>query len=772
MNLNLATPAHIRIGSYELDLQAGELHKRGFKVRLQEQPFEILAMLVDRPGEVVTREELRRKLWPADTYVDFEHGLNRAINKLRQALGDDPGKPRYIETLPRRGYRLIAPVGTVSPVSPPANRESPVQPAAVETPPSLQAEGPAGSRAQLLEPLQTPRTRRHYKLVIAGILAVTLVGGSLLWFARRHSVAPPELGQRRLTADPVGYSVSGAAVSSDGRYLAYSDPTGIYVKLVETGETHRITPQLTSRSSGGHMEGNAPSGPAWAVACWFPDGTTLLANLGDAEGWSIQTLSTLGGAPRKLREGAWANSVSPDGSLIAFTTGGAGTLPLSELWVMGPGGENARRIANSEASSHFAEAVWAPDGRRIATRSFGGRCAIETRDLIGGPATVVSLPDRCGGYESLWWLSDGRLIYSQPEPPPNQNDDNLWEIRVDPRTGAPAGSPQRITHWVDSHFWGLSATADGKRLAFLKGNSQSDVYVAELEARGTRLKPPRRLTLDERQDFPGAWAADSKAVLFDSDRTGSFNIFKQALDQDSAEPLTAGSESKSTPRLSPDGSWILYSVLASGSKVSPSAPWHLMRMPVGGGPSQLVLEARGIDDYHCAPAPAARCVLGERSADGKQLLLTTFDPVKGRGHEVGKIEERMGPGTVSWDLSPDASRIAFTDFDTSEGRIHFLPLTGEAIPDLVIRGWHGFMLKVPTTPVRALAWAPDGNGMFVTNLSAFATTILYIDLQGHAYPLWEQQGSFASWCVPSPDGRYLAITKTDWDSNVWMLESF
>jgi Tol biopolymer transport system component len=261
-------------------------------------------------------------------------------------------------------------------------------------------------------------------------------------------------------------------------------------------------------------------------------------------------------------------------------------------------------------------------------------------------------------------------------------------------------------------------------------------------------------------------------VLFDSDRTGSFNIFKQRLDQDSAEALTSGSESKSTPRLSPDGSWILYSVLVPGNKDSPSALRRLMRMPVGGGPSQLVLEARGIDDYHCARAPADLCVLGERSADGKQLLLTTFDPVKGRGREVGKIDARTQRANVSWDLSPDASRIAFTEFDTREGRIHFLSLTGETIPDLVVRGWQGFMLKVLTVPEAALAWAPDGKGMFVSSSSAIATTILFIDLQGHAYPLWEQQGSLASWCVPSPDGRYLAITKTDWDSNVWLLENF
>jgi cholera toxin transcriptional activator len=100
----------VRFGIFEVDLVAGELRKKGAKVRLQEQPFQMLALLLARHGEVVTREELRQKLWPVDTFVDFDHSLNTAVNKIREALGDSATSPRYVETLARRGYRFIAPV--------------------------------------------------------------------------------------------------------------------------------------------------------------------------------------------------------------------------------------------------------------------------------------------------------------------------------------------------------------------------------------------------------------------------------------------------------------------------------------------------------------------------------------------------------------------------------------------------------------------------------------------------------------------------------------
>src|ERR1700723_2788050 len=110
MQENHQPDGRLRFGVFEVDLRTGELRKHGLRVRLQEQPFQVLAMLLQRAGQVVTREELQKKLWPAETFVDFDHGLNKAVNKIRDALGDSAESPRFVETVARRGYRFLAAV--------------------------------------------------------------------------------------------------------------------------------------------------------------------------------------------------------------------------------------------------------------------------------------------------------------------------------------------------------------------------------------------------------------------------------------------------------------------------------------------------------------------------------------------------------------------------------------------------------------------------------------------------------------------------------------
>src|SRR4029077_10019882 len=126
-SVNTASPTQvIRFGVFEVDLRAGELRKQGAKVKLQEQPFQVLQALLEKPGEIVTREELRKRIWPSDTFVDFDGGVNNAIKRLREALGDRADTPRFIETLPRRGYRFIAPVDGSSAATP-TGQESPTR---------------------------------------------------------------------------------------------------------------------------------------------------------------------------------------------------------------------------------------------------------------------------------------------------------------------------------------------------------------------------------------------------------------------------------------------------------------------------------------------------------------------------------------------------------------------------------------------------------------------------------------------------------------------
>ena len=235
---------------------------------------------------------------------------------------------------------------------------------------------------------------------------------------------------------------------------------------------------------------------------------------------------------------------------------------------MGVNGEDARKIVAADEGESLNLVVWSPDSRRIAYERFrfgpaGIRCSIESCDLKGGqPVVVLSDAKLATGYGGgFWWLADGRLICSLGEAAPSyfQRDNNLWEINVDAGSGKPAGKPRRITNWTGFSFAGPNATADGKRLVFSRVSAQTDVYVSDLEAGGMRLKtPPRRLTLDERNDAPTAWTPDSKAVLFNSDRSGKSDIYKQALDQDSAEPFMATPQVINVVRLSPDGEWIVY----------------------------------------------------------------------------------------------------------------------------------------------------------------------------------------------------------------------
>jgi len=590
--------------------------------------------------------------------------------------------------------------------------------------------------------------KKHKKAVIGSVALVAALVGATWFLMRRPPKPSAELTQERLTFNPSENPIKRPAISPDGKYLAYSDPAGIHVKLLMTEED-----RLIPRPSG------VPAGAFWVVDSWFPDGTQLLANAWELGGHkSTWTVSVLGQSPRKLREDAVGFEVSPDGRQIAFSPLGASD-QIREIWVMGSQGDNPQKILAVGENELLIPVQWSPDGKRLAyiRRSPSSErvlTSIETCDLKGTGRTVVVPADLL--LNDFRWLADGRIVYYARSDTGYGNqagDGNLWEIGIDNYAGTPTGKPTRISQWAGSFVPSMSASADGKRLALLKFTYQWQTFLGELAAGGTRLDAPHRLTNNEADERPTAWTADSKTVLLSSNRGGTYGIYKQGI---------TGQHFGSYGRLSPDGGWILFMEIPKRS-ANPASPVRLIRIPVGGGVPQLVLETRNWVDFRCARAPANLCVIFETSQDGKQFMVTAFDPVKGRGRVLRTIENDPLHTYTHGELSPDGSMLAISRMGEAEIHLRLRSLSGGSDREITVKGW----------PIIAgLDWSPDGKGLYCGSVSPQDSTLLYVDLKGSARVLWQYKGGGYIWGAPSPDGRYLAIGVEVTYSNVWMVTGF
>jgi DNA-binding winged helix-turn-helix (wHTH) protein/Tol biopolymer transport system component len=729
-----------RFSTFEVNLHTGELRQRGQKVKLQEQPLQLLAALLERPGELVTREELRGKLWPADTFVDFDHSLNAAIKRLRDALGESAERPIFVETVARRGYRFIGnveiPAATPSVLSDLNGLKQDTETGRIPT-----RVWPTGASAR------RARGWQFAGAVLAIVVMASMAGGWFLWRqASRSKLSQASVTLRRLTTNAPENWVIASAISPDGKYLAYSDKTGAYFRLFSTGEVHPLLPKVSDVTFLG----------------WFPDSSQLLAS------WAIPpakkslwAVSILGGDARQLSDEGWSASVSPDGSQIAFLKGAGFGEAGQEIWLMRANGADQRKLM-SFPEGGFALPVWSPDGRWIAYLKFkpgpdNHEVWIELFNLEQGTKRVVLSDPHLEAWGFIW-LPDGRLVYAMDEPPPSQHSSNFWVASIDLGTGRLVGTAARITTG-DGFAVKPSVTADGKHLVFDRAKPQADVYVSEFSVKGPRLSTPRRLTFDEGDDLPFDWTPDNKAVLFISNRTGTTNIFRQRIDRTSAEMLVVDQEKKSAIcRLNPDGSQILYSVATNPS--DSSQPARLMRAPIDGGPPQIVLEAPAIGNYECSHAPAAICAFGQEKP--KELVISVFDPAIGKPHEVAKLQKQTADW--GWGLSPDGTAIAAFAFGATGNRIRLLSLSGQPTRELVVKNWSGFT---------SIDWAADSKGLFVaSNPAGLRQSLLYIDLAGNAHQIWQVNGVWTTWAVPSRDGKYVAILAPTIDSNVWMAENF
>jgi Tol biopolymer transport system component len=743
-------------------------------VPIQEQPLQVLRLLLEAEGKVVRRDQLRSVLWLEDTFVDFEHGVNTAVKKLRQALEDSAENPRFIETLPKVGYRFITPVEWIADGS----RSSVVKVVPI---------APLGPVAV---PRVAPRKRR-WKLKAAVLAALLVLAATVLlliansdsYHARagkwlrtvlgvNHLETQPVLSQRRLTANPAETPITGGILSPDGKYLAYADPRGFHLRLVDSGETHVLS---------------MPDGFAPLPESWFPDNVHMVVSWIEdpvKSAPSLWKISVLGGTPRKLTTRGSSARVSPDGLKIAFL---AGPWDDEEIWLVQSDGRNQKRIVDGGWDG-FGAVAWAPNGKAFACvrtirnqRPERSPKQIEVYDVASGRSKVILSDPMLGDHIAR--MTNGRLFYSLEEPGPNQSDQNLWSLQLEDESWRVSGPPTKITN--DRGFVaGISVADDGKRMTLLRRTSQADVYVAEVDVQRKRLDMPRRLTLDDRADWPNAWTPDSKSVLFRSDRDGPVQIFKQNVMEAQPELLVNGNENNIAggPRLTSDGLSVLYTVNAKPGTYAnlrpsrdpiaggPSHSLRLMRVPVTGGTSQFVLEEPGITNFQCAAHPSNLCIYGQLEPNFPYHKFFIFDPERGKAKEILVGRMKNEDGLNFWTLSPDGKHIvtaksqnpyeqpALRIFDVDTGQERQIP-----IPDIRL--------------IYGMDWAADSKtvwlGAFMSR-GAWGTRsgIVNVALTGKIWVALKSLNPEIWYAIPSADGRRLALMGLTQNSNIWLLENF
>jgi DNA-binding winged helix-turn-helix (wHTH) protein/Tol biopolymer transport system component len=716
--------------------------------RLEPKAMHVLVCLAEHAGQVVAKEQLIRTVWP-DTFVT-DDVLTRCISELRRVFGDDAKESHVIQTIPKSGYRLIAGLSSHAP----------------------QDLAALGQDAAKVSVPAVARAKGHkLALILVGVVLTGIaVGGWWIASTRRGPGGPPRPATvTQLTANPPDLLVTSAQISPDGKYLAYADPTGIQVRVIDTGETQRIA---DTRG----ME----------VYAWSGDGTrirTAACDTATCTGWD---LSIVGGTRRR----SWAVwpvtdfvIASPDGSRLLRITNSS-----RELWVDLVDGSAPRHLVDLGANG---SASWSADGERVLFTRGDTPSAVESMPRAGGsPSVVFTAADgqRIANarlpFGMFLQLRDGRLLMLLSETPANAVA--VWEVPIDGSSGVARGSPRRLTEGraggsslgAVAGLWFTSASSDGKRVVLKRDTSHSDLYVARFDERhGRLLDTPRRLTSDERGAFPGAWTPDGKTILFNSGQSGSQDIFTQSLDAESPEPLVVGPGNQLLPRLSSDGQWVLFLVqptsLASPSPIPLSTErWRIMRVPLAGGRPEEVLASAGMAFPRCAVR--GRCVLFE--PDGDRWIISSLDPVRGKGERLCSIPfNNRGE-----DLSPEGSAVALVveGSHPASNRIRIYSLRGELQKEVVVES---------ASFLAGLDWAPSGAGFFSADLVSQTRTgpafsprtwrfqtrsdLLFIRLDGSSHVLWSQQGA-PVFAVPSPDGAHLAIAGWTRQSNVWMLTDF
>lgn len=634
---------------FELDLRLGELRKNGLRVKLAGQPFQILAILLEHPGDLVTREQLQNRLWPSDTFVDFDRGLNAAINRVREALGDSAENPRFVETLPRRGYRFIAPLLDSAPSRTTlATAESNVRSAQTVTRPSTLPVSGVPDRS----PVSRPLKQLLGGISIVAIFAVAIAAVLSRPTRHRNEWDLQAMKFSRLTQSGNAVSV---AISPDGHYVVYAlregEKQGLHVRQIATGSDVQILP---------------PDEVLIYGLTFSPDGNYIdfvRSEKNNRVNTFLYRIPTLGGTPHLVMQGGmdFSTSYSPDGNRFAFLRVGSDQV---DLLIADADGSNERVLATRPYLDAFTwGTAWSPDGKMIAFSS------VESRKGIRSVLWAVSVGD--GSIHEIYstsdqigrprWLPDGSGVLVPIGNLYQSLRGQLWFISF------PQGQKRRLTNdLMDYQSDSLDLTQDGRTLVDVAQRRISDLWIAPA-ADFTRAK---QITRHDHAVEGFSWTSEGR-ILFASrdgdlsmlDSDGSlravstpndgaignpsvcgdgrhivYSTFGEQkagiwrMEADGSNPIRIANETLATSsQCSPDGKWVIYVQVASLNLMRVAITGEKPPETIANVPAAWMLDVLAFSPdgeriaYVAAPEAPAGNLASPAGSHPNQLQVIAFD---------------------------------------------------------------------------------------------------------------------------------------------------
>jgi Tol biopolymer transport system component/DNA-binding winged helix-turn-helix (wHTH) protein len=654
-----------RFGVFEADLASGELRNQGSKIRLQEQPFRILVMLLDRAGEVVSRDEICRDLWPADTFVDFEQGVGTAIKKLRQALHDDAERPRYIETLPKRGFRFIAAVE--KPAGPGALPYTGAA-AAQAKEPEQRCQTPVASKDELASAAEThapARFVRRKSRVWMGWAVAAAICIAAGFFAHARFRSETNVSAIRFVV-PVPFnrsaSVGAPSISPNGRLLAFVAPDARSRDVLWV----RPLDGLSLRALPGTEDASFPF--------WSPDSRSL----GFFSTGKLRKIAVTGGLPQVLCDVliGWGGTWNPSGAIV-FASSNRG--PLYQVSASGGTVTPVTTLDRSRGDSSHAWPQFLPDGRHFlylvrsgtaeSTGAYIGSLDSKASKLLvhtGFGVAYAPPQQRSPGY--LLFLSNGALMTQRID---------IGKLHI-------TGEPVALVQSVDGTVLGVggppsfsvsengvlayvTASATNTRLVWMdrKGNELGAIGPpgaydhAELSPDETRVAVDRgdprtgnrdiwlvdiarsaisRFTFDPASAWVPAWSPDGSRVLFVSERDGTSDLYQKAATAGAKEEALFGSETpKHHSDWSPDGRFIAYENEDSPRNV------NIWVLPLFGDRKPIPLARTGFSEMYPRFSPDGKWIAYASVESGEFEVYVQSFPAMGVKREIstnGGIQPR------------------------------------------------------------------------------------------------------------------------------------